>query len=146
MPAPEAPIIENRADDTEDEQPADDGLPAGTSIWEGEYTCAQGLTRLRLEIEHDPSTHQVEVHNSFWEHPDNPGVPSGSFTMTGRYDPESYEITLEPQKWLEQPPDYVMIGLNGNYSPDEKTLSGTVNAASCGAWHVTWKSGDIELR
>ena len=106
-------------------------FPSGETRWIGVYSCAQGLTALELTIAHDPATHALQAVFSFSEHPWNPGVPSGAFTMTGTFDPANGSMRLMQNAWLQQPAGYVMVDLDGVYRPAKEMISGTVANPSC---------------
>ena len=61
----------------------------------------------------------------------NPGVPSGSFIMTGSFNAKG--VTLSPVKWLVAPAGYEMVGLSG-VTPGFKgvnTFRGSVSVPGC---------------
>jgi serine/threonine-protein kinase len=100
-----------------------------TGTWVGSYTCSQGLTGLRLDIQAAPGGSATATF-SFYAVPSNPGVPSGEFTMTGTYSAKG--IHLGTGHWIKQPADYEMAGLNaGPLTNGGKTLSGNVANAAC---------------
>jgi hypothetical protein len=75
--------------------------------WKGAYGCAQGVTGLTLTIE--PAVDGVvSATYEFYAAPENPGVPNGSFRMTGTYDDEG-RLALQGSEWIDQPPGYVMV-------------------------------------
>jgi hypothetical protein len=94
--------------------------------WTGTYTCPQGLTRLRLEI----GGRGPESLRATFDFSGMPGTgnPSGRFTMRGSID--GSHVTLKPGSWLDQPPGYSMVGLDGTVSDSE--LHGRVTADSPG--------------
>jgi hypothetical protein len=106
-----------------------DGLPPCTSVWSGSYTCGQGLTALDLSISHHPATHELTALFHFSEHGQNPGVPSGCFTMRGDYESESGRVTLYQETWIDRPVLYVMVDLDG--SVDGDVLEGSVLGPGC---------------
>ena len=66
----------------------------------------------------------------------NPGVPNGSYSMTGRLDSRS--LTLTPKVWIEKPSGYVMVGLVADLQgKDPDVLSGTVTNSACTTFRVT---------
>lgn len=71
-----------------------------TGQWKGTYTCGQGLTGFNLDIS-DEGGGAVSAVFSFGPVESNPGVPNGSYSMTGRLDPQS--LTLTPKAWIEKP-------------------------------------------
>ena len=105
-----------------------------TGHWKGTYTCGQGLTGLDLEIT-DQGAGAVAAVFSFGPVKSNPGVPNGSYSMTGRLDPDL--LTLTPKAWIVHPSGYVMVGLRavlpGN---DSRVLAGTVTDGGCTTFRV----------
>ena len=58
-----------------------------------------------------------------------PGVPSGSYTMTGTLSSTGADFTQD--QWINQPPGYEMVDLTADPPTDGGTiLSGTI--ATCG--------------
>ena len=98
-----------------------------TGLWRGEYTCGQGLTAMTLAMNQDPRG-GVRAVMTFSAHPKNPGVPTGCFTMTGRYDDaKAGSLLLKQSKWLKQPdPDWYMIDFRGAVSGDGAHYAGKV--------------------
>ena len=102
--------------------------------WNGDYVCAQGLTNLELEVS-GASDDLIAIFR-FSEHHTNPGVPSGSYSLTGSLDC-SGNLVLEPEAWIDDPGNYKMVGLEGMLSTDGKTLSGEVASTDCETFEVT---------
>jgi hypothetical protein len=98
--------------------------------WKGAYGCAQGVTGLTLTIAAEGEG-QVSATYEFYAAPENPGVPSGSFRMTGTYD--AGKIVLHGSEWIEQPPGYVMVDYVSNpaLGIDPHHLFGGVQGAGC---------------
>jgi hypothetical protein len=46
-------------------------------------------------------------------------------------------ITLQPDRWIVQPPGYVMVGLEATSKPPHHELDGNITERSCGALHLT---------
>jgi hypothetical protein len=104
--------------------------------WTGTYTCLQGLTSLDLVVTQTSPTAIGAVFN-FSAHPTNPGVESGSYSMSGTFDPASKAVSLKATQWLNQPPGYRTVDLQGLVSSDLKTMSGqVVNASGCTTFMV----------
>jgi hypothetical protein len=82
--------------------------PWYAGVWEGGYGCSQGLTALTLTVEPGPDNTATATFD-FSAHPDNPGVPSGSFAMEGEY--QDGALSLQGVEWIEQPDDYLMVDL-----------------------------------
>ena len=106
-----------------------------TGRWAGSYTCAQGLTGLRLDIQAAPAGSATATFD-FYALPSNPGVPTGEFTMTGTY--TATGIKLSPGHWVTQPAGYEMVSLTGSpLTGNRKTLSGSVAGPPCTTFTVT---------
>ncbi len=96
---------------------------AGT--WTGTYTCSQGLTGLRLNIQVG-SNNQLDATFNFYAVPSNPNVPTGSFAMIGSYTAQG--VVLSPDHWINEPSGYEMVGLNGGFSSgNQNVLQGQVS-------------------
>jgi hypothetical protein len=102
--------------------------PWYVGAWQGKYGCTQGLTGLTLTIE-STGPGQVGATYEFYEVPENPGVPSGSFRMAGTY--EAGQLRLDGTEWIEQPPGYGMVGYESNtdLGIDPDRIFGTVTGA-----------------
>ena len=87
------------------------GALSGT--WKGTYVCAQGVTGLTLVVEAAKGTATATF--SFYPVAVNPGVPHGSFAMTGTY--TSRSLDLVPDHWIKRPAGYVMIDLPAQFAP-----------------------------
>ena len=101
--------------------------------WVGTYTCAQGLTGLRLVIQPATGDFLTATFN-FYAVPTGPSVPSGSFTMTGFADPAG--VFLNQDHWITQPPGYEMVNIAGSLPPaGGRTFSGSV--VGCSSFSLT---------
>jgi hypothetical protein len=92
--------------------------------WLGAYNCDGGLIGLTIEIgeaigEHVPATF------SFYALPSNPDVPNGRFWMGGRFVGND-RLVLTAGGWLNRPPGYDLLDLDGTLSADRRTYSGLV--------------------
>ncbi len=104
-----------------------------SSVWNGEYTCRQGITRLQLRT-HNSTAASVPplLIFSFGPHPNNPSIPSGEFSMTANYTYQAGgNFNARPLNWIRQPSGYFMVGLNGNFSADMLQISGAVAGTGC---------------
>lgn len=108
--------------------------PNEPEIWEGEYTCPQGITALTLRVtRHDESS--MEAIFMFSASDANPGVPSGSYTLVGELRPDrSFELT--PSRWIDQPPRYVMVGMAGDIDPGGTVMRGRITEDVCGSFEL----------
>jgi hypothetical protein len=116
--------------------PAPSLSPAAlTGTWTGSYVCSQGETGLRLAIQAAPDG-TLTATFSFYALPVNPGVPSGSFTMTGTYSASGIDLTQG--QWTSQPADYEMVDLSSGPPVQNGTvLTGSITTPGCGAFTVT---------
>jgi outer membrane protein OmpA-like peptidoglycan-associated protein len=93
--------------------------------WVGTYVCAQGLTGLTLTIsEATPTSARALFH--FYADPRNPGVPTGCFTMNGEYNPETGQLQLEGNEWLQRPRGYWVVNFDGEVDAEGKSFAGVV--------------------
>lgn len=105
------------------------------AVWNGTYRCTQGETALRLTVFDRGAG--IQARFEFGPTPNNPGVPTGSFTMTGAF--EGADLVLSPQAWINRPGNYLMIGLRapGPIDPATRTLTGAVQYVGCSTFTVT---------
>jgi hypothetical protein len=115
--------------------------PAGAAAsvvgtWTGTYTCGQGATGLRLEVGGSDEASLSAVFG-FSALPDNPGVPSGSFAMTGTQ--FGSNVDLRGSEWISRPSGYQTVDLSGLVSDDGATFDGRVRdaGAQCTTFHLT---------
>src|SRR5262249_6980375 len=101
------------------------------------YNCAQGATAVRLSLDIDPDGATTGVF-TFSALPENPHVPSGAYRLRGTTTARSGVITVEVDgdSWIDQPPGYVMVGINASSDPARRNLSGRITNGSCGAIDV----------
>jgi hypothetical protein len=105
-------------------------------VWEGEYTCGQGNTGLRLTIK-APDGRTLPAVFEFFPLPDNPSAAKGSFTMLGGVNAAG-KLVFKQQGWIDQPAGYVMVDLQVT-SPIEGSvdaLSGDMLADQCKGFSV----------
>lgn len=106
--------------------PAETDPDSLTGVWVGTYVCAQGETDLRLTID---DRGDGGVGGAFeFRTSDN---QAGSYSMVGNRDGDT--LTLDGHEWLEEVPDFDMVGLRADLEgrDDTETLSGTVEGAGC---------------
>lgn len=113
-----------------------DRLAALVGTWEGEYTCGQGNTGLKLTVK-PPEVASVPTTFEFFPLPSNPSAAKGSYTMVGSY-LSSGQLTFKQQEWVDQPPGYMMVDLavTSPVEPGIKQLSGDVLSNSCKGFSV----------
>ncbi|MEU6512364.1 protein kinase [Streptomyces sp. NPDC046942] len=100
-----------------------------TGQWNGSYVCNQGITGLVLTIEeHDDGT--ADAVFAFYPAPSNPQVPRGSFAMAGTV--QNGVLTLRATHWINQPPGYLTVDLQGSYDTSTPNhLDGRVYGSNC---------------
>ena len=104
--------------------------------WSGTYTCAQGVTDLRLAIFQTTASRVTAVFK-FSADSTNPGVPSGRYWMSGTYHRRSGTIVLRPSRWIKRPTNYVMVGLTGDVENGHSSISGRVLNSNCSTFTVS---------
>jgi hypothetical protein len=121
--APPAPVV-----------PAVVSAASFTERYEGHYVCPQGPTGLVLELRllGDAVAHAVF---RFHPLPENPAVPAGSFTLTGTWRAGG-SLSLVPERWIEAPKDYVMVGLSGTLDRVTGLFLGSIDAEGCGGFSL----------
>lgn len=105
-----------------------------TGTWEGHYYCGQGLTNLRLEVE-AKSANNISAIFNFSAHPDNPGVPAGSFRMAG-FLHGSDQLILKGDQWLRQPRNFRTVDLQGTVDYGDNRIRGRVTTQSCDTFEL----------
>lgn len=107
---------------------------SGYSVWEGRYVCAQGVTGLTLELTGSGGPSVTAVFR-FYAVPENPTVPSGSYSLTGVARGDG-AIDLIPERWFEQPSGYVMVGMTGMLDTTTGTMRGMITNPGCAAFDL----------
>jgi hypothetical protein len=102
-------------------------------VWRGRYFCVQGETDLVLRVREARGNEVVAVFE--FDHP--PTHVRGAYVVAGTYDPYERVLDLEPVKWLERPPDYVMVGLSGAFEGDDHEYEGHVAHDACGSFSLS---------
>jgi len=104
------------------------------SVWRGKYHCRQGITALELtlDVAESGAANALFV---FGPHERNPEIPSGSYQMSGtvREDGPRLVVRLDPRAWIEQPENYVMVGLEARSDPARQKLVGRITESGCTA-------------
>ena len=107
----------------------------GGQHWKGTYYCAQGLTNLDLQI---VSTHGDTIDDALFNFDWSGGI-SGSFHLSGTFDPTTLSATFAPGAWINHPAHWYSVGMAGTV--DVSTMSYTGNIAdpvhaACGTFSV----------
>jgi serine/threonine protein kinase len=110
---------------------------AALQAWDGFYVCGQGKTNLTLRVE-SVAGRTVNVVFDFF-------VPTsgvrGSFKMAGPYDPATRKLKLKPGAWVQRPPNYETVPIEGVVSPDGATYAGRVLNPRCSTFTTTLGAG-----
>ncbi len=107
------------------------------SVWRGSYTCRQGVSALELTI--DLTSHgEANAIFQFGPHRANPNVPSGSYRMLGTVHEvgSNLQVRLRPESWIEQPENYVMVGINADSDRTRRRLTGWITDEGCSGVEV----------
>src|SRR5512140_500761 len=131
--APATPVTRDEPPPASGESSPAAEARARTVTWQGFYVCAQGRTALTLTVTGDPAA--LDGTFEFGPLPENPTVPHGKYAMRGtavRLDAGEYKVALQPARWIEQPPGYVMVGLEATSSREHDALVGRITDATCG--------------
>lgn len=105
------------------------------SVWEGRYLCAQGSTALTLTVQ-PIGGDAVRATFAFGPTPETPDVPRGSYTMLGTLSAGSRTVHLVPERWVAQPPGYVMVGMTGTFDVARGVMQGSIDHPSCGPFQL----------
>ncbi len=114
------------------EEPRGGNPFARTRTWVGDYDCPQGNTELTFRVLHvrgDAITAAFEFH-----HVDSGAA--GKYLMTGRYDADTRKVRFAPGEWIDQPHDYVTVGMSGEIAFDGSLFAGRIDNPRCGAFRL----------
>ena len=100
--------------------------------WVGEYDCPQGRTQLHLRVIDARGTWVRAIFD--FHHA--PSGAAGQFYVAGPFDETSGRVRLEPGPWIEQPPNYESVGLDGQIAVDGRRFTGKITHPSCGAFRL----------
>ncbi|MDX9892708.1 MAG: hypothetical protein RBS29_09455 [Bacteroidales bacterium] len=94
--------------------------------WVGKYECGQGETGLTLTIE-GQSDGNVDAIFHFYAIPENPGVPSGKYSMEGVFTTKRLLLlNATEDAWIERPIGWGTVNIEGYVSDDFTTYGGIV--------------------
>jgi hypothetical protein len=108
-------------------------VDAWIGLWRGTYVCNQGVTGLFLTVRRSGAADVADVAAvfRFFAIPENPGVPTGEYEMAGQPRPQNNHLQLDPRRWINAPPWYVMVGLHDDYDEATGEYSGRVLGPGC---------------
>jgi hypothetical protein len=103
--------------------------------WQGSYVCPQGRTGLYLDLNQGAGNSYSAVF-SFFALKDNPGVPKGSFTMSGTVN-DAGVLRLQAGQWIEQPADYITVNLSAVVLAKNSRMIGQILSPGCSTLSLT---------
>jgi hypothetical protein len=105
---------------------------AFTRTWVGEYDCPQGLTDMRLKV----VGVRGERVDAIYQFRHGPTGAAGSYHISGRFDFGSGRVSFAPGAWIERPPNYVTVGLEGRIEGDGERFEGRITHPRCGMFSL----------
>jgi hypothetical protein len=139
------PVAGDAPKRTSSRPPLPTGRPSGTTTssarpsldgvagnWEGTYTCAQGETGLKLQVQPPDAVFE------FYPVAANPAAKAGKYKMKVAYSAGG-QITFTQVEWIDQPEGYGMVDLVVAGKPTGDTMTGRVLSDACQNFSVTRK-------
>jgi hypothetical protein len=114
-------------------------------VWKGRYRCGQGLTGVTVTL-HDKAADGPSGIFEFYPIPENPDIPSGSYTVHAAYDPATGALRLEPLRWISMPPGYELAAFDGVVESRGAEYRGRVEHPACADFSLTRVEGRGEAR
>ncbi|MBX3268697.1 MAG: protein kinase [Sandaracinaceae bacterium] len=99
--------------------------------WRGTYQCAQGHTQLTLSIRAVTGRRVAAIFR--FQH----ATARGAYHLAGDYQPATRRLALSPGAWIERPPNYETVGMDGAVDPSGRLYAGRITNPACGAFRVT---------
>ena len=90
--------------------------------WKGTYVANQGKTKARFVIKNVSGNGNLSGTFYFSAVPSNPTVPSGSYTITGRYDKTTGSVSFIGNQWITRPYNYSIVDFYGYLNLSNKTI------------------------
>lgn len=103
-----------------------------TRTWVGEYDCPQGLTDMRLKV----VGVRGERVDAIYEFRHAPTGAAGSYHISGRFDFRSGRVSFSPGAWIERPPNYVTVGMDGRIEGNGARFEGRITHPRCGMFSL----------
>jgi hypothetical protein len=97
-------------------------------VWVGQYVCSQGVTELRFHV---AGVRGDRVRAVFDFH----HVPSGAvgrYEMRGTWYPAERRAVFVAGAWIDQPPGYITVDMEGRVHPDGRRFGGQIVTDSPG--------------
>jgi hypothetical protein len=107
------------------------------TVWQGRYTCAQGVVSLKLTLDGNCNGVSCSFAALFEFGPlaENPSVARGAYHMAGEGHANAQgelELSLQPTQWVQQPANYVMVGLVATADAQQAQMNGRMDNPACG--------------
>ena len=102
-------------------------------VWIGTYGCAQGVTDVALAVDTVDGNSMTGRFDFDWVS----GSTTGSFALTGSFDPVTHKATFTPGPGESQPgPSWSTVGMDGFVDLSGLVYSGDITFQGCGAFSV----------
>ena len=102
--------------------------------WSGYYVCKQGTTSLILRINSVTEIKNTDILNveAIFDFDYANGRTVGKSNLYGQYNPKNRTLLLNPGEWIQRPPGYESVGMDGKISSDGKHYTGKIRSPSAG--------------
>lgn len=112
-------------------------LIAKGQVFEGSYKCGSSRTNLTIEITSVVAAQVESIFEFKYKR------TRGRFSLVGSYDSSTGKLVLKPNKWIDRPSGYSMVGMTGLLSGDGTVYEGRIDYRGCGAFKVTLKEPPV---
>ena len=102
--------------------------------WTGTYVCAQGVTNLTLHV---LAVSGDAIDDAVFDFDWTSGSVTGSYHLSGTYDPTTDHARFAPGAWIAQPAGWFSVGMDGTVDPTTPVYAGHITDSSCAAFSVT---------
>lgn len=75
--------------------------------------------------------HSIKALFNFYATAGNPGIPEGTYRMSGIYNSETGELSLGGMEWVVQPKNYDMVPLKGKVESSQDFFTGRIQFQGC---------------
>jgi hypothetical protein len=100
-------------------------------VYTGTYTCAKGPVDMKVKLSLNESS--ILTGTMTFYLPPGSHTKAYTFSLGGPLNQTSGSFNLRPMRWEgAEPPNYVMVGLNGTANPQSGRISGKVDYSGCG--------------
>lgn len=79
----------------------------------------------------EPVVQPITAIFHFYATSQNPEVPTGTYAMEGTFNNETGELRLGGVSWINRPPGYDMVPLNGEIAPNAVEFTGRIEFHGC---------------